>query len=67
MLCLIEVFPVSGQSTPAPDTAGYDEGISYYTQQMPTEGKQTFRFDTFGSEAGAALQSADAELGVVRR
>ena len=25
LLCLIEVFPVSGPSTPAPDTLGYDE------------------------------------------
>ena len=51
LLCLIEVFPVSGQSTPAPATAGYDEDISHHAQQMLAEGKQTFRFDTFGSEA----------------
>jgi hypothetical protein len=51
LLCLIEVFPVSGQSTPAPDTVGYDEGISRNAQQMLAEGKQTFRFDTFGDEA----------------
>ena len=37
LLCLIEVFPVSGQSTPAPDTVGYDEGISRNAQQMLAE------------------------------
>jgi hypothetical protein len=71
LLCLIEVFPVSGQSTPAPDTVGYDEGISRNAQQMLAEGKQTFRFDTFGDEAfwgdTLKLHSAVAELGVVRR
>jgi hypothetical protein len=51
LLCLIEVFPVRGQSTPTPETVGYDEGISHNAQQMLTEGKQTFRFDTFGSQA----------------
>jgi hypothetical protein len=51
LLCLIEVFPVSGQSTPTPDTVVYDEGISHNAQQMLTAGKQTFRFETFGSEA----------------
>jgi hypothetical protein len=28
LLCLIEVFPVSGQSTPAPDTVSYEHIFS---------------------------------------
>jgi hypothetical protein len=71
LLCLIEVFPVSGQSTLAPETVGYNESISQHAQQMLAEGKQTFRFDPFGSEAfwgdTLKLPSAVAELGVVRR
>jgi hypothetical protein len=51
LLCVTRVFPVSGQFTPAPDTAGYDEGITRHAQQMLAEGKETFRFDTFGREA----------------
>jgi hypothetical protein len=34
-----------------PEIGGYDEAISHNAQQMLAEGKQTFRFDTFGSEA----------------
>jgi hypothetical protein len=62
LLCLIEVYPVSGQSTPAPGTVGYDESISHNAQQMLAEGQQTFRFDTFGSEAfwGDALKLHEA-------
>jgi hypothetical protein len=30
---------------------GYDDAISHNAQQMLAKGKQTFRFDTFGSEA----------------
>jgi hypothetical protein len=30
---------------------GYNDAISHNAQQMLAEGKQTFRFDTFGSEA----------------
>jgi hypothetical protein len=30
---------------------GYDDAISHNAQQLLFEGKQIFRFDTFGSEA----------------
>ena len=38
--------------------AGFDEAIGQHAQAMFDEGRQTFRFDTFGSEAfwGGALQ-----------
>ncbi len=36
---------------PPPTSAPYDEAISQNAAQMLTEGKETFRFDTFGSEA----------------
>jgi hypothetical protein len=34
-----------------PEVVGYDDAISHNAQQMLGEGKQTFRFDTSGSEA----------------
>jgi hypothetical protein len=51
--------------------AGFDQVISRHAQTMLDEGRQTFRFDTFGSEAfwGGALQLhraiAGAKLGGV--
>src|SRR5688572_31813023 len=35
----------------APVKAGFDAEIARYSQQMLDEGRKTFRFDTFGSEA----------------
>ncbi len=69
LLFVIKLLPAAAQTTPEP--VGYDDAISHNAQQMLAEGKQTFRFDTFGDEAfwGDALKlhSAGAELGVVRR
>ena len=66
---VIKLLPVAAQTTP--EYVAYDEAISHNAQQMLAEGKQTFRFDTFGSEAfwgdTLKLHSAVAELGVVRR
>jgi hypothetical protein len=36
---------------PGPELVGFDEAIAHNAQQMLAEGKQIFRFDTFGSEA----------------
>jgi hypothetical protein len=43
-------------------SAAYDESINRNAQQMLADGKQTFRFDTFGSEAfwGDALRLHEA-------
>jgi hypothetical protein len=49
LLFAIKLLPVAAQTTP--EVGGYDEAISHNAQQMLAEGKQTFRFDTFGSEA----------------
>jgi len=49
LLFVIKLLPVAAQTTP--EYVGYDDAISRNAQQMLAEGKQTFRFDTFGSEA----------------
>jgi hypothetical protein len=49
LLFAIKLLPLTAQTTP--EYVGYDDAISHNAQQMLTEGKQTFRFDTFGSEA----------------
>ena len=49
LLFAIKLLPVAAQTTP--EYVGYDDAISHNAQQMLAEGKQTFRFDTFGSEA----------------
>jgi hypothetical protein len=49
LLFVIKLLPVAAQTTP--EYVGYDDAISHNAQQMLAEGKQTFRFDTFGSEA----------------
>ena len=49
LLFAIKLLPVAAQTTP--EVVGYDDAISRNAQQMLAEGKQTFRFDTFGSEA----------------
>jgi hypothetical protein len=49
LLFAIKLLPVAAQTTP--EVVGYDDAISHNAQQMLAEGKQTFRFDTFGSEA----------------
>ena len=49
LLFAIKLLPLTAQTTP--EVLGYDDAISHNAQQMLVEGKQTFRFDTFGSEA----------------
>jgi len=49
LLFAIKLLPVAAQTSP--EVVGYDDAISHNAQQMLAEGKQTFRFDTFGSEA----------------
>ena len=49
VLFVIKLLPVAAQTTP--EVVGYDDAISHNAQQMLAEGKQIFRFDTFGSEA----------------
>ncbi|PYK77382.1 MAG: hypothetical protein DME37_12570, partial [Verrucomicrobia bacterium] len=49
LLFVIKLLPLLAQTTP--EVVGYDDAISHNAQQMLAEGKQTFRFDTFGSEA----------------
>jgi len=49
LLFVIKLLPVAAQTTP--EHVGYDDAISRNAQQMLAEGKQTFRFDTFGDEA----------------
>jgi hypothetical protein len=36
---------------PAPQTAGFDRGITTNNQQLISQGRQIFRYDTFGDEA----------------
>src|ERR1700694_793634 len=49
LLFVIKLLPVAAQTTP--EYVVYDDVISQNAQRMLAEGKQTFRFDTFGSEA----------------
>jgi hypothetical protein len=49
LLFVIKLRPVAAQTTPV--YVGFDDAISRNAQEMLAEGKQTFRFDTFGSEA----------------
>ena len=49
LLFAIKLLPVAAQTSP--EVVGYDDAVSHNAQQMLAEGKQTFRFDTFGSEA----------------
>jgi hypothetical protein len=48
LLFAIKLLPVAAQTTP--EVVGYDDAVSHNAQQMLAEGKQTFRFDTVGSE-----------------
>ncbi|MGH8003516.1 MAG: hypothetical protein ACRECJ_02170, partial [Limisphaerales bacterium] len=59
LLALVSfTYCVKGQKTPAGSAAGFDGVIGKNAQQMLAEGKQTFRFDTFGDEEfwGGALK-----------
>jgi hypothetical protein len=56
LLFVIKLLPVAAQTTP--EVVGYDDAISRNAQQMLAEGKQTFRFDTFGSEASGTIPSS---------
>jgi hypothetical protein len=50
----LPAIAASAQPTPAPptpQTASFDTTITDNAQRMLADGKQTFRFDTFGSEA----------------
>src|SRR6059058_5026588 len=60
LLFVIKLLPLLAQTTP--EVVGYDDAISHNAQQMLAEGKQTFRFDTFGSEAfwGGTLKLHEA-------
>ena len=49
LLFAIKLLPLTAQTTS--EVVGYDDAISHNAQQMLAGGKQTFRFDTFGSEA----------------
>jgi len=49
LLFAIKLLPLTAQTTP--EVVGYDDAISHNAQQMLAEGKEIFRFDTFGSEA----------------
>ena len=49
LVIVIKLLPVAAQTTPT--YVGYDDAISHNAQQMLAEGKEIFRFDTFGSEA----------------
>jgi hypothetical protein len=49
LLFVIKLLSVAAQTTP--EYVGYDDAISQNAQQMLAEGRQIFRFDTFGSEA----------------
>ena len=57
-LLLLVLVAMRSQESRAQGAGGFDSQISTHAQQMMAEGKQTFRFDTFGSEAfwGDALK-----------
>jgi hypothetical protein len=56
--CTTSDWHRSAMSHASGPRAGFDQVISQHAQTMFDEGRQTFRFDTFGSEAfwGGALQ-----------
>jgi hypothetical protein len=61
--CLVVCFALEAQPQTAAQTqqtqlSGFDKVISNYAEQMMENGRQIFRYDTFGSEAfwGDALQ-----------
>ncbi len=49
LLLALKLLPVAAQTTAA--SLGFDDAINHHAQQMLAEGRQTFRFDTFGNEA----------------
>src|SRR5262245_61337869 len=51
-LSIVALLIFSGVGHIAAQTTGraFDEAVSSYAAQLLREGKQTFRFDTFGSE-----------------
>jgi hypothetical protein len=57
--------PLSKRSTAAPSREGFDAEIVRYAQTMLDEGRKTFRYETFGSEAfwGDTLQLHKAIVG----
>jgi hypothetical protein len=56
--CTTSEMHVTAMSSASGQRAGFDEVIGQHARTMLDEGRQTFRFDTFGSEAfwGGALQ-----------
>jgi hypothetical protein len=57
--------PLSKRSTAAPSREGFDAEIVRYARTMLDEGRKTFRYETFGSEAfwGDTLQLHKAIVG----
>jgi mono/diheme cytochrome c family protein len=66
LLMMVWISPVSAWAAEAEsDQRGFDATIAAYSRTMLTEGRETFRFDTFGSEAffGDALHLHQAIAG----
>jgi hypothetical protein len=64
-LFLVRNAARAGGQSQKPQVSGFDEAINKCAHQMMENGKQVFRFDTFGSEAfwGDALQLHKAIAG----
>src|SRR6185295_18538742 len=62
---VLVVAMASAAKAPAPSKGANDADIARYAQTMLEEGRKTFRYDTFGSEAfwGDALQLHKAIAG----
>lgn len=65
VVCSIAVLGLAGVAIAAAAKQGFDEVAATHARTMLDEGKKTFRFDTFGSEAfwGDALQLHKAIAG----
>jgi hypothetical protein len=66
VICLVFLMPRSrAAQSQKTQVSGFDEVIAKHAQQMMENGKHTFRYDTFGSEAfwGDALQLHKAIAG----
>jgi hypothetical protein len=55
----LEFFSIAAQ--PNGRSEGHDDAISQSPEQMLAEGKQTFRFDTFGDEVFWAIHSGSTK------
>src|SRR6187200_552574 len=65
LLAVAAAAMAASPKAPAAAKGGFDAEISRYSQQMLDEGRKTFRYDTFGSEAfwGDALELHKAIAG----